>query len=95
MVEDGVALPARLWKAVLDGLIAAPPPTETFEIAAPTLILWGERDELVPRGDPEAMTAAIPGSRLVTYAGTGHAVHWEQPERVARDIAAFVEGLPR
>jgi non-heme chloroperoxidase len=39
----------------------------------------------------EALAAAIPGSRLVVYEGTGHVVHWEQPERVAADLVALVE----
>ncbi len=40
------------------------------------------------------MAAAIPGARLVTYAGTGHLVLWEQPARVAADVASFVAALP-
>jgi rifampin ADP-ribosylating transferase len=55
------------------------------------LILWGERDEMLPRSDGRALAAAIPDSRLVTYAGTGHMVHWEEPERVAADVVALAE----
>jgi pimeloyl-ACP methyl ester carboxylesterase len=36
------------------------------------------------------LPAAISGARLVVFQGTGHAVHWEQPERVAAELAAFV-----
>ena len=36
---------------------------------------------------------ALPGSRLLVYEGVGHLVQWEQPERVAADIAAFVATL--
>jgi pimeloyl-ACP methyl ester carboxylesterase len=32
---------------------------------------------------------AIPDSRLTVYEGIGHAVHWEQPERFARDVVGF------
>jgi pimeloyl-ACP methyl ester carboxylesterase len=60
----------------------------------PTLIVWGDQDELLPREDQLRLRAALPGSRLVVYEGAGHIVHWEQPERVARDIAAFVAELP-
>jgi pimeloyl-ACP methyl ester carboxylesterase len=56
--------------------------------------VWGDRDEFLPRSDQEALATAIAGSRLVTYEGTGHAVHWEQPERVAADIVALAKRLP-
>ena len=39
----------------------------------------------------EELTAAIPDSRFVPYAGTGHMVHWEDPERVAAEVVALAE----
>ncbi len=93
-VDDGVRMPAHVWRQALAGLITARPPTETGTITAPTLIIWGARDELLPWEDERALAAAIPGSRLVVYEDTGHLVLWEQPERVARDLAGFVESLP-
>jgi rifampin ADP-ribosylating transferase len=92
-IDDGVRLPARVWRTSLNGLCTAVPPTETGTITAPTLIIWGERDGLLSRDDQEALSAAIPGSHLVVYHDTGHLVLWEQPERVANDLTAFVTGL--
>ena len=92
-VADGVHIPAHVWRDVFAGLITAAPPTEIETISAPTLIIWGDRDDLLKREDQEALSAAIPGSRLVVYEGTGHLVLWEQPGRVAADLTAFVEGL--
>jgi len=37
----------------------------------------------------DALLAAIPGARLVSYAGTGHCPHWEDVEAVAAELAAF------
>lgn len=92
MTAESMKVPARVWKGTLEGLLDAVPP-EAGAIEAPTLVIWGDRDELVPRTDQERLCAAVPRSRLVVYEGVGHAVHWEQPERVARDVAAFVSGL--
>lgn len=39
------------------------------------------------------MAAAIPNSRLVVYEGIGHSCYWEEPERIAADLAAFVESI--
>jgi len=89
VIAESLKVPARVWKATLEGLLDAVPATETAAITVPTLILWGDRDEFLPRSDQEAFAAAIPGSRLVVYEGTGHAVHWEEPERVAADVVAL------
>jgi non-heme chloroperoxidase len=82
-------VPARVWKAYLDDLLAADVPTESGTIAAPTLIQWGDQDAFCRRSDQDALLAAIPRSRLSTYEGTGHCPHWEQPTRAAAEIAAF------
>ena len=79
--------------ASLAGLTTAVPPSESGTITAPTLIVWGERDELLPLQDAYRLVAAIPGSRLIVYEDTGHLVLWEQPERAATDLADFVAGL--
>lgn len=92
-INDGVRTPARAWRQTLTGLTAAPPPTETGTITVPTVIIWGDRDELLTRADQEALAAAIPDSRFVVYEGAGHLVLWEQPERVATDLTDFVMSL--
>ena len=88
-VRDGLRMPARAWKAILDGLCDATPPTESGTIHAPTLILWGAKDNLLPRGDQETLAARIPGAALKVYPDAAHAVLWECPERVAEDASAF------
>jgi rifampin ADP-ribosylating transferase len=92
-IRDGLRVPAHIWKAALTGLTTAVPPSESGTITAPTLIIWGERDELLPLQNRYLLAAAISGSRLIAYEDTGHLVLWEQPERVARDLADFVAGL--
>ncbi|MDQ3675389.1 MAG: alpha/beta hydrolase [Actinomycetota bacterium] len=91
VIAENLKVPARVWRATLEGLLEAVPATETATITAPTLILWGDRDGFLPRSDQEALAAAIPGSRLVIFEGTGHVVHWEEPERVAADVVALAE----
>lgn len=90
MAAESAKAPAHVWKGTLAGLVAADPPIHTGTIKAPTLILWGDGDDLLPRADQEALAAAIPDSELLTYAGTGHVILWEQPQRVASDLTAFV-----
>jgi non-heme chloroperoxidase len=60
------------------------------QITAPTLLLWGERDEFFFQEEVEELAAAIPGARLLVYPDTGHAVQWERPAQVANDLDTFV-----
>ena len=92
-VGESLKVPAHVWKATLEGLLEAVPAAATGTIVAPTLIVWGDRDVFVPREDQQRLTAAIRNSRLVIHEGVGHVVHWEQPERVAADIEAFLDLL--
>ncbi len=92
-IRDGAGLPALVWRETFNGLCAATPPTDAGTITCPTLIVWGDRDALLGREQQEELAGAVPGSHLVAYENTGHLVLWEQPERVARDLTAFVGGL--
>ena len=90
VVVETLKLPARVWRAALDGVLAADDEAHLRRIAAPTLVMWGERDEYFAREQQDRLVAAIPGSRLLVYPDTGHDLHWERPESVAYDLAAFI-----
>lgn len=56
-------------------------------ITAPTLILWGERDAVMPPAYAEKFAAGISGStRIETVAGAGHLAYLDQPDAVARAV---------
>jgi pimeloyl-ACP methyl ester carboxylesterase len=59
--------------------------------AVPTLIVWGDRDPIIPMAHGIAAHEAIPGSRLEIFEGAGHYPHCEQPERFADLLVDFVE----
>lgn len=90
-VAESLKLPAWVWRAALEGLLAADDSGRLGQIVAPTLLIWGEQDQFIPREEQERLAAAIPNARLVICPETGHAPHWERPERVAGDLEAFVE----
>ena len=91
LVAESVKLPARLWRAVFDGILAFDDADRLGGIAAPTLILWGERDALFPREDQHRLAAVIPRARLKIYADTGHCPNWERPEQVVADLDVFMQ----
>ena len=93
VVQESLKLPARVWRAALEALLESNVSPELSAIKAPTLIVWGEQDTIASRSDQEVLTEAIAGAQLRIYRGAGHAVHWEEPERFACDVASFVESL--
>ncbi len=61
-------------------------------IRAPTLILWGARDPLLPASTAKKLRRLIPDSRVLVYARSGHCPMVDQPERFDRDLLAFLGG---
>jgi pimeloyl-ACP methyl ester carboxylesterase len=49
------------------------------EIACPTLIVWGDRDRLIPVRDAALFAELIPNSRKVIFEDTGHMSMLERP----------------
>lgn len=66
------------------------PDADLARIAAPTLILWGEEDRIIPLEQANRLAAAIPNARLVTYPGVGHAPQEEIPAESVADVEAFL-----
>jgi abhydrolase domain-containing protein 6 len=56
-------------------------------IAAPTLLLWGERDRVMPRSYAQRFVRAIKGeTKTVVIPGAGHLAELDQPAAVASAI---------
>jgi pimeloyl-ACP methyl ester carboxylesterase len=91
-VSESFKVPARVWRDYYEGVVLTVDDTVRLgEIGAPTLILWGEQDTILPREEQEWRAAAIPNATLRVYPGTGHLAHWVRPEWVVRDLEAFLK----
>jgi pimeloyl-ACP methyl ester carboxylesterase len=62
-------------------------------IAAPTLLLYGDRDVRSPVSVGEELHARIPSSQLVVLPGVGHVSNLEAPERFNAEIRRFLRSL--
>lgn len=91
VVDESLRTPARVWRAALEGLLQADHSAELARIDKPCLVVWGDRDGFFPRADQDALLSAVPHAQLLVYEGAGHGLHWEEPERFARNVAAFAE----
>jgi non-heme chloroperoxidase len=93
-LSETLKVPARVWRGYMEGVVLRVDDTTRLgEIEAPTLILWGERDAILGREEQEWRSGAIPDARLKVYPDTGHAVAFERPVWVVRDLEMF--GFPR
>lgn len=71
-----------------------PPATERLhEIAAPTLVLLGERDLPDFHAIADRIADDVPGARKIVLPGVGHMANMETPERFNTEVLAFLAGI--
>jgi 3-oxoadipate enol-lactonase len=61
------------------------------QVRAPTLVVHGDCDPLIPYPNGKYLAEHIKGARLSTYEGVGHLVMIESPERFNHEVIEFVE----
>lgn len=64
------------------------------QIEAPTLVVTGDEDAIVPPGNSRNLAASIPGARLSIIEGAGHMVFIERAEEFNRAVVEFLEERP-
>ena len=95
--EAGALARTRLtWAMGATGKFIWPIPDKGLKkrihrITAPTLLLCGEHDRLVPRVYAREFADRLKDTRLEVVPGAGHAPHLEQPEVTARAVQAFLK----
>lgn len=95
--ELGMAIAESIWALGATGKFVWPIPDKGLKkrihrITAPTLIVWGSEDRLIPSLYAQEFAERIPGSRVQIIEGAGHLPQWEQLERVAPLVLAFLDG---
>lgn len=87
---ESAATPQHVWEGVLNALSITDWSALAPQIAAPTLILWGDQDSLFGAPEQEALRTALPEAQFEAFEGLGHNMFWEQPERAGTLIAGFL-----
>jgi len=87
MVAPGVrsAMVARLEQSVLQD-----PEPILARITAPTLLVWGDRDAMIPIANADDYLRVIPGARLVRFPGVGHLPQEEAAQPSGQAILQFL-----
>ena len=92
-IEETRKLPAYVWQGVAAGWSTSNFLDGLSRYKKPALIVWGDKDVYTSQADQELLKATIKCTSLVIYKGTGHALHWEEPQRFAKDLAEFVGNI--
>ncbi len=60
-------------------------------ISIPTLIIWGKKDAILPKGTAYRLHQNIKNSRLELIAGSGHSPEIDTPSELSADIIKFLD----
>ena len=83
----------RTMRAVIDpgGQTVSAKDRLYLAAAVPTLIAWGDRDDIIPVQHAYDAHALLPDSQLEIFEGAGHFLHVEHPARFAEVLRDFIE----
>jgi pimeloyl-ACP methyl ester carboxylesterase len=76
--------------AQLQGILAWEAYSRLSQITAPTLVIHGESDRLVPAGNGKLIAEKIPGAKLIMLAGASHIFPTDQPEAAHLAVRSFL-----
>jgi len=94
LVRDALRTgPATLWRAARD-LLAEDVRLDLRRIEAPTLLIWGGRDPLVPPAIGDLLRGEIADSRLLVLKRSAHVPMFDRPEEFDAALFAFFSGAP-
>ena len=61
-----------------------------YRLKAETLVVWGDSDRFIPPVYAQRWIELLPKADLVTIAEAGHMLPYEQPDRFAEAVSAFL-----
>jgi pimeloyl-ACP methyl ester carboxylesterase len=78
------------YNAQLQGILAWEAYSRLGKIGAPTLVVHGESDRLVPPGNGKLIAEKIPGAKLVILKHASHIFTTDQPQQALSSILEFL-----
>ena len=78
------------YTAQLQAILAWQADDRLPQITAPTLVIHGKNDRLVPPGNAERIASRIPGAELVLLPGANHMFTTDQPEAAHAVLLRFL-----
>jgi pimeloyl-ACP methyl ester carboxylesterase len=89
MLAPGVR---RAMLARMEQTVREDPVPLLRRIRAPVLLVWGEKDAMIPFSNAADYTKVLPHSTLVAFPGLGHVPQEEAPAKSLVPVEAFLAG---
>jgi pimeloyl-ACP methyl ester carboxylesterase len=78
------------WMLKMVGADVLPDTSKLNTIQCPSLVVWGDEDEIVPAEHADKFVERIPNSQKLVYEKCGHTPQMEYPEQFVEDWRNFV-----
>ena len=88
IVEDTLKSVNNVGPRMIQALRGINVENEVKKVKAPTTVLFGEKDVLLPKADAQKLAELITVSKFVEVEGGGHCLNVENPQRMAEYIKA-------
>lgn len=95
ILAESARVPIHVWRSVLRAVLAYDDFDQLPKVSAPTILYWGERDGFSTYEQQQEIAHAIADAELRVYAGAGHSLQWEEPQRFAADLVSFMNTIGR
>jgi len=93
--RDSAAIPLYVWLGSLNLALAPADLQQTLpQLQAPTLLIWGSKDPIMPQEVRATLRAALPHAAVKVFPGLGHNPFWEDPRGCAEVINRFLTAAP-
>jgi non-heme chloroperoxidase len=92
VIAESLRLPSRVWRGIMDGMLAMEPAVALGRAGIPSLVIWGQQDAWPPRAEQDSLVAMLRTAQLRVLRNIGHAPHWERPDEFAQILREFIGG---
>lgn len=94
LASDEYPLHLRAVLRALRGSAALPLRHAASEVQAPTLIVWGDHDRVLPVAGARALRKRIAAAEMLIYKDSGHCPMIDAAPRFNREVLRFLAGEP-
>jgi pimeloyl-ACP methyl ester carboxylesterase len=91
LVEDALSATRGLYYKFSRAAVTWKAGGKLSHITAPTLLIWGQNDQVMPSHYAQTYLGQISDARLVLIPDAGHSPHLERPHRFADELYAFLD----